>query len=178
MNIKKSNKKVNDFIENINYDYLNFCYIKTYEIGQPSYQHDVYLGLEIIQGENKLVYYHKNEKYVLIRNIISSPIIIKKQIRGQKIIGSILVNGENSVGWRIKYPTINDGKRWINSNSNSEFYISDITEDKIIFNHLKDEMIYGNDLKNNSTDFEKTGGACYIATCVYGSYDCPQVWTL
>lgn len=24
---------------------------------------------------------------------------------------------------------------------------------------------------------EKKGG-CYIATCVYGSYDCPQVWTL
>ena len=21
-------------------------------------------------------------------------------------------------------------------------------------------------------------GFCYIATCVYGSYDCPQVWTL
>lgn len=25
---------------------------------------------------------------------------------------------------------------------------------------------------NNNT------GGCYIATCVYGSYDCPQVWTL
>ena len=24
---------------------------------------------------------------------------------------------------------------------------------------------------------QKTGG-CYVATCVYGSYDCPQVWTL
>ena len=24
---------------------------------------------------------------------------------------------------------------------------------------------------------EKTKG-CYVATCVYGSYDCPQVWTL
>ena len=24
---------------------------------------------------------------------------------------------------------------------------------------------------------KKTGG-CYVATCVYGSYDCPQVWTL
>lgn len=24
---------------------------------------------------------------------------------------------------------------------------------------------------------EKNGG-CYVATCVYGSYDCPQVWTL
>lgn len=24
----------------------------------------------------------------------------------------------------------------------------------------------------------KPSGGCYIATCVYGSYDCPQVWTL
>ena len=23
-----------------------------------------------------------------------------------------------------------------------------------------------------------TNGGCYVATCVYGSYDCPQVWTL
>lgn len=29
--------------------------------------------------------------------------------------------------------------------------------------------------KNNVT---KTSGGCYVATCVYGSYDCPQVWTL
>ena len=21
-------------------------------------------------------------------------------------------------------------------------------------------------------------GGCYVATCVYGSYDCPEVWTL
>lgn len=28
-----------------------------------------------------------------------------------------------------------------------------------------------------STQQPKSGG-CYIATCVYGSYDCPQVWTL
>ena len=24
----------------------------------------------------------------------------------------------------------------------------------------------------------KRSGGCYVATCVYGSYDCPQVWTL
>ena len=24
---------------------------------------------------------------------------------------------------------------------------------------------------------EKKEGGCYIATCVYGSYDCPEVWT-
>jgi hypothetical protein len=23
-----------------------------------------------------------------------------------------------------------------------------------------------------------TAGGCYVATCVYGSYDCPEVWTL
>ena len=27
--------------------------------------------------------------------------------------------------------------------------------------------------ENNSTE-----QGCYIATCVYGSYDCPEVWTL
>lgn len=25
---------------------------------------------------------------------------------------------------------------------------------------------------------EQSSGGCYVATCVYGSYDCPQVWTL
>ena len=25
---------------------------------------------------------------------------------------------------------------------------------------------------------ENKSGGCYVATCVYGSYDCPQVWTL
>lgn len=29
----------------------------------------------------------------------------------------------------------------------------------------------------NNTTTQKTGG-CYVATAVYGSYDCPQVWTL
>ncbi|MBQ1257028.1 MAG: hypothetical protein IIX93_07115, partial [Clostridia bacterium] len=24
----------------------------------------------------------------------------------------------------------------------------------------------------------ESSGGCYVATCVYGSYDCPQVWTL
>lgn len=29
----------------------------------------------------------------------------------------------------------------------------------------------------NPAPVQKSGG-CYVATCVYGSYDCPQVWTL
>lgn len=31
---------------------------------------------------------------------------------------------------------------------------------------------------NVSLPSVSTSGGCYIATCVYGSYDCPQVWTL
>ena len=26
--------------------------------------------------------------------------------------------------------------------------------------------------------YKKTASGCYVATCVYGSYDCPEVWTL
>lgn len=31
---------------------------------------------------------------------------------------------------------------------------------------------------NTSTTNEANNSGCYVATCVYGSYDCPQVWTL
>ena len=33
------------------------------------------------------------------------------------------------------------------------------------------------ELQNKITTAPSKGG-CYVATCVYGSYDCPQVWTL
>ena len=32
--------------------------------------------------------------------------------------------------------------------------------------------------QNSSKLTNKVSNGCYIATCVYGSYDCPQVWTL
>ncbi len=31
---------------------------------------------------------------------------------------------------------------------------------------------------NKSNNESNSSGGCYVATCVYGSYDCPQVWTL
>lgn len=31
---------------------------------------------------------------------------------------------------------------------------------------------------SGSSPANSSSGGCYIATCVYGSYDCPQVWTL
>jgi TPR repeat protein len=32
-------------------------------------------------------------------------------------------------------------------------------------------------MNQGRSDSDKSGG-CYVATCVYGSYDCPEVWTL
>lgn len=32
--------------------------------------------------------------------------------------------------------------------------------------------------KYASSETSSSGGGCYVATAVYGSYDCPQVWTL
>lgn len=34
-----------------------------------------------------------------------------------------------------------------------------------------------NSTSSNKSNAKKAGG-CYVATCVYGSYDCPEVWTL
>lgn len=33
-------------------------------------------------------------------------------------------------------------------------------------------------IETPSTSSQSKSKGCYIATCVYGSYDCPQVWTL
>lgn len=40
--------------------------------------------------------------------------------------------------------------------------------------------IVGSNNSNNSANntANNTSGGCYVATAVYGSYDCPQVWTL
>ena len=49
-------------------------------------------------------------------------------------------------------------------------------------------VVIANRIREDEPDFKakfelseeraKSQGGCYVATCVYGSYDCPQVWTL
>ena len=89
--------------------------------------------------------------------------------------------------WYLSYKAldtdkVNDGRR-----------IAKLLIDKGASFDVKAEN--GIDLYNNHTDSEiarmiqeknptiekgssKKAGGCYVATCVYGSYDCPQVWTL
>lgn len=37
---------------------------------------------------------------------------------------------------------------------------------------------YSNNSSSSSSSGSSSSGGCYVATAVYGSYDCPQVWTL
>lgn len=53
-------------------------------------------------------------------------------------------------------------------------YKNEVTEEgKVFFGMKKHEPIH----QGTNSPTPKSGG-CYIATCVYGSYDCPPVWTL
>ena len=56
---------------------------------------------------------------------------------------------------------------YINTDSNGYDYIEEINDDKI----LKFDPSY---IRKKPA----THGGCYIATCVYRSYDCPEVWAL
>lgn len=41
-----------------------------------------------------------------------------------------------------------------------------------------DRRIYKDKIQQYAPDYKTSSGGCYVATAVYGSYDCPQVWTL
>ena len=40
------------------------------------------------------------------------------------------------------------------------------------------QSVHLDSLALTGSDQLKQSKGCYVATCVYGSYDCPQVWTL
>lgn len=43
---------------------------------------------------------------------------------------------------------------------------------------LTDENSSNSELTDENSSNPSSSGGCYVATAVYGSYDCPQVWTL
>ena len=63
----------------------------------------------------------------------------------------------------------------------SGFKAGSTTERIPLFNFSTDAMI-AKKIKEKHPEASRAGsgggGGCYVATCVYGSYDCPEVWTL
>lgn len=60
--------------------------------------------------------------------------------------------------------------------SESQWIFEEIDSRENSLNNLLE--LYSNSSNRNSNSSNKTTGPCYIATAVYGSYDCPEVWTL
>ncbi|MEE0913160.1 MAG: CFI-box-CTERM domain-containing protein [Ruminococcus sp.] len=80
-----------------------------------------------------------------------------------------LEEGYGEIWWREEREydwkgTFHKGQPW---EGDGHWYNYDSGEDSC--------CIYSYRLKNGK---RKDGSGCYIATCVYGSYDCPQVWIL
>lgn len=77
---------------------------------------------------------------------------------------------------------------WRNPNYHSELVFASFEEAKRQAEQIKEKIsAFGNTqfkFRDNSSNIETQGKqdrkskGCYIATCVYNSYDCPQVWRL
>ncbi len=97
-----------------------------------------------------------------IKKMYSLPIVCSSSASDFDIAlhKAVLLNG-------TKFAYIEELKK-INEN-NEEPYISNIIDD---LKPKKKESTTSSGSSSNST------GGCYVATAVYGSYDCPEVWTL
>lgn len=70
---------------------------------------------------------------------------------------------------------INTGSYWENAWYNNTIHTVKMIKVYVEYMDGTDEHIYPSDI---SFSVPEGAGGCYVATAVYGSYDCPQVWTL
>jgi len=78
-------------------------------------------------------------------------------------------------------PTENNGniKNWARALGVSEIQHMDVYDSYRIMENVQTGVKRDVTPKKETTSSDgSSSGGCYIATCVYGSYDCPEVWTL
>ncbi|MBQ7767387.1 MAG: hypothetical protein IJ403_00710 [Oscillospiraceae bacterium] len=51
-------------------------------------------------------------------------------------------------------------------------------EQTVYLRYTNDKLLHFSDLAHEEGTLAEFKGGCYVATAIYGSYDCPQVWTL
>ncbi len=93
------------------------------------------------------------------------------------------LRGHGGAQWRLgylKYLFEPDGLHWICC-----AHLSGVREATDFLDTLSGSSIHEGliqkqirQIRKNGIDPENSSNGCYVATCVYGSYDCPQVWTL
>ena len=102
--------------------------------------------------------------YNAVNDVVSCD-IRRKSTDGVKYTGPLAPGG------------IHQGALWENAWYNST--IKTVRMDKVYVEYMDGttESIFPDEISFSVPEGVKTGG-CYVATAVYGSYDCPQVWTL
>lgn len=187
--ILNDSKSVVDFCEGPDYSKLYYCYLKWYYSSTfnesdkiPSFAGYGYWGFEPVDGHPAMVSYTKNNDYGYVRRIIATDCKVVTHLHKKKLIGVII--SDNKCVWLPQHVRNEFGINWgdgVDLSSRYEtcrIFITDFRGGKVIYNNNPSEMLYGDTLQSQSTDFKETSGGCYVATSVYGSYDCPQVWTL
>ena len=57
-------------------------------------------------------------------------------------------------------------------------YLLESTVNKQESNYRSLRSTFAHASSSQASSSSSSSGGCYVATCVYGSYDCPEVWTL
>ena len=73
---------------------------------------------------------------------------------------------------------IHNGALWENAWYNNAITTARMIKVYVEYMDGTDETIFPDEISFSVPEGVSTGGCCYVATAVYGSYDCPQVWTL
>ena len=80
----------------------------------------------------------------------------------------VLHQGDDIKYYEVKFDSNHNPYIKITTTHFSDFIVSNVDK-------LPDDDGGGSDDGGGGSS---GGGGCYVATCVYGSYDCPEVWTL
>lgn len=154
-------KNIIDFCKNPDYSMLDNIYVKFSDgIGinavKLKYENNK-LGLYACTYESNFLqtkYWYRDIFYTYVTDI-------KYDLYDNAMVGILTFAGGNQLG-DVNYTNLKEIR----------IYIRNINEGKIT---IEDEIT---DLNYISRLNKTKQNGCYIATCVYGSYDCPQVWTL
>ena len=163
----KRSRGVVEFCENPDISKLYYSYLKVYLNSDCLESQGLwYWGIEPVDGIPAFVKYSSNPNHGYLREVLFEDISVAPVFKRGRFYGVI------SGAYIDKTPrdTLYLGYKW---------FISEIDGDRVVFNENPQDMLYGDVLRPQSVaihEVERSG--CYVATCVYGSYDCPQVWTL
>jgi hypothetical protein len=144
-----------------------------------AYQNDIrkdYLGTDGHPSKNKWDDYKVKSMSAVALLEYAVTISENKQANVQRY--KKLIDIVSSVELSTSYTYLNG--RWQKEYENSAAYKLELGNQTLGYHNKIKELdpTYEGPVITNPTSTSSKSGGCYVATAVYGSYDCPQVWTL